>query len=95
MSKDREDLINQIKNNLGDPSDEDIRRIEDLKENYKDKSDDEIYMEVIEINKNMKEKMSPDEYENIFSKLEKIKPLLNKEQKSKLEGIMNRLGKKW
>lgn len=94
MSKDREDLINQIKNNLGDPSDEDIRRIEDLKENYKDKSDDEIYMEVIEINKNMKEKMSPDEYENIFSKLEKIKPLLNKEQKSKLEGIMNRLGKK-
>lgn len=88
MPKDREDLIRHIRDNISEPSDEELRKIEELQENYKDKSDDEIFLEIIEINKDMQSKMSEDEYEEIFNKLENIKPLLNEDQKRKLEAII-------
>lgn len=93
MPKDREDLIKHIKNNMEEPTDEDLRKIEELQENYRDKSDDEIFLEIIEINKDMQSNMSEEEYEGIFDKLDNIKPFLNEEQKSKLDAIMKNLQK--
>lgn len=91
LPKDREDLIKHIKENMDEPSDEDLRKIEELQENYRDKSDDEIFLEIIEINKDMQSNMSPAEYEEIFDKLDNIKPLLDEEQKRKLEAIIKSL----
>lgn len=93
LPKDREDLIKHIKNNMEKPTDEDLRKIEDLQENYRDKSDDEIFLEIIEINKDMQSNMSQEEYEGIFDKLDNIKPLLNEDQKKKLDAIMKSLQK--
>ena len=46
LQKDREELIRHFKDNMSEPSDDDLRKIEELQENYKDKSDDEIFLEI-------------------------------------------------
>lgn len=76
---------------MNEPSDADLRKIEELQENYKDKTDDEIFLEIIEINKDMQSNMSEEQYEEIFDKLENIKPFLDGDQKRKLEGIIRSL----
>lgn len=91
LQKDREELIRHFKDNMSEPSDDDLRKIEELQENYKDKSDDEIFLEIIELNKDMQSNMSEQEYDEIFDKLENIKPLLDEEQKRKLEAIIRSL----
>lgn len=91
LQKDREELIRHFKDNMSEPSDDDLRKIEELQENYKDKSDDEIFLEIIELNKDMQSNMSEQEYDEIFDKLENIKPLLDEEQKRKLEAIRRSL----
>lgn len=91
LPRDREELIRHIRNKVEGPTDEDLRKIEELQENYKDKSDEEIFLEIIELNRNMQDKMTEEEYEEIFDKLDNIKPLLDQEQKKKLDAIIKSL----
>lgn len=75
------------------PSDEDYEKISRLKAVYENKSEDDIFFEIIEINKDMEKKMSPEEYEKVFEQLESLRPMLNEEQVKKLDRILYILGR--
>lgn len=86
----RDRFLNELKGNI---SDESKLRIEDLAENYKDKSEDEIFVEIIKLNKSMEEELSPEKYNEILEKLDAIRPMLSKEQNRKLDKVINTLKK--
>ncbi|CCQ97115.1 hypothetical protein CULT_570018 [[Clostridium] ultunense Esp] len=75
------------------PSEEQIELIEGLANSYSDKSEEDIFVEIIRVNEEMESEMSPEEYEEIFEKLNSIRPLLNEEQLKKLDRILYILGK--
>ncbi|WMM26872.1 hypothetical protein RBU61_09430 [Tissierella sp. MB52-C2] len=87
--------IKNIVDNIGkyNPSEEDITLIENLQDAYKDKSDDELFVEIIRVNSEMEEQMSKEQYEEMFNKLESIRPMLSEEQNSKLDKILRILDK--
>lgn len=92
MGVDRDDLIKNIKGNM--PDKDQLSKIEKIAEDYKDKSDDEIFFEIIKINKEMENDLSPERYTEILEKLESIRPLLSDEQNAKLNMVLKALGKK-
>lgn len=75
------------------PSEEQIEIIEGLTGAYSDKSEDDIFVEIIKVNEQMESEMTPEEYEAIFEKLNSIRPMLNEEQLKKLDRILYILGK--
>lgn len=75
------------------PTAEQIERIEEMADSYSDKSEDEIFFEIIRVNDQMETEMSKEEYEEIFEKLNSVRPLLNEEQLEKLDRILDILGK--
>lgn len=92
MGKDRDELLKNIKENM--PDKEQLSKLEKLAEDYKYKSDDEIFFEIIKINKEMENELSPDKYNEILEKLETVRPLLSDEQNAKLNIVLKALGKK-
>lgn len=74
-------------------SDEQKDLIKNVADGYEDKSDDEIFVEIIELNAKMEEELSHEEYENLFDKIESIRPLLSDEQNEKLNRILDVLNK--
>jgi hypothetical protein len=92
LGKDRDELLKNIKENM--PDKEQLSKLEKLAEDYKDKSDDEIFFEIIKINKEMENELSPDKYNEILEKLETVRPLLSDEQNAKLNIVLKALGKK-
>ena len=69
----------------------DLNRIKDLAGDYEDKSEEEIYMEIIRINDEIEKEMSYEEYEALFEKLKDIRPLLNDDQNQKLDFLLKTL----
>ncbi|WP_077370038.1 hypothetical protein [Anaerosalibacter sp. Marseille-P3206] len=70
------------------PSEEQLKQIQDMAEAYSDKSEDEIIFEIIKLNNKMESEMKPDEYQDLMGKLEQIRPLLDEEQVEKLDKIL-------
>lgn len=91
MNNDREELINKIKDNI--PNEEQVDIVEKMSEKYKDKSEDEIFIEIIRMNKDMEEGMSPEKYKEILEKLDAIRPMLTSAQKLKLDLVLKALKK--
>lgn len=92
--KDIKDIINNIDDLKGyEPSEEDILILESLSENYKDKSEDDIFVEIIRLNNEMEEGMTEEQYESIFEKLNSIRPILSEEQSAKLDKILEVLNR--
>lgn len=77
-----------------EPTEEQLEIIGDLAERYADKSEEDIFVEIIRLNEEMESEMDPEEYEAIFEKLENIRPFLDEEQQKKLDKILKALGKK-
>ncbi len=75
------------------PSDDEIATIENLADEYMDKTEEDIFVEIIRVNSEMEKIMSEEQYKAIFEKLESIKPMLNEEQKRKLDRIIDILEK--
>ncbi|NMB08253.1 MAG: hypothetical protein GX981_07715 [Tissierellia bacterium] len=75
------------------PTDEDIEKISTLSETYKDKSEEDIFFEIIKINEDMENTMTEEEYERVFQQLESLRPMLNEEQLEKLDKILYILGR--
>lgn len=88
---DKDKLIKGIKENIGDEEKSII--LERIAETYKDKSDDEIFVEIIRINKEMEENLSPEQYDDILEKLNTIRPMLSEEQNKKLDMVLKALNK--
>jgi hypothetical protein len=91
----KENDIKKVMEEIGNfrPTEKQAEIIEDMASNYMDKSEDEVFFEVIKMNDKMKEEMSQEEYEEMFEKLDRIRPLLSEEQSIKLERILDILDK--
>lgn len=59
------------------------------KEKFKDKSDDEVLREAMKIGKQLKDQFGEEEFQNKLKELKKIEPFLNREQKEKLRKIID------
>lgn len=73
------------------PREQDLERIKDMADEYNDKSEKEIFFEMIQLKEKMERDMGEGEYQEIFEKLDAIRPLLNEEQLKKLDEILNAL----
>jgi len=91
----KDERIKKAMDNLKDfqPSEEQLELIEGLANTYADKSEEDIFVEIIRVNQELESKMSPEEYEEIFQKLDSIRPLLNEEQLEKLDKILELIKK--
>lgn len=70
-----------------------IEMIEGVTSRFKDKTNEEIFVEIINLNEQMQKDLSFDEYEAIFEKLDAIKHLLSDEQLEMLNNIIKQLGR--
>ncbi|MGO1470564.1 MAG: hypothetical protein ACTHW2_11125 [Tissierella sp.] len=70
-----------------------FKRNEIEAKNYENKSEEEIYLQVIQINEEIEKEMSYEEYEILFQKLKSIRTLLNDEQNIKLDSLLKKLKK--
>ena len=59
------------------------------KDRFKGKSDDEILREAMKIGKQLKDQFGEKEFQNKLKDLKKIEPFLNREQKEKLKKIID------
>ena len=91
MTKDIHEAMEEFKDFK--PTEEQIDQFEELADAYSDKSEDEIFFEIIKVNEKMETEMSKEEYEELFEKLNSIRPLLSEEQLEKLDKILYILGK--
>ncbi len=85
----RDEFIKSMKENI--PDKEQLKVVEKLAEDYKDKSEDEIFFEIIRINKEMEEELSAEKYKEILGKLDSIRPLLSEDQNKKLDLVIKAL----
>lgn len=76
-----------------EPGEEEVILIGNLYNDYQDKSDDEIFVEIIKANSIIEEKMTEEQYKKIFDKLESIRPVLNAGQNEKLDKVLEMLNK--
>lgn len=70
-----------------------IEMIEGVTSKFEDKSDDELFVEIINLNEQMEKDLSFDEYEAIFEQLDDIRHLLSEDQLEKLDRILRQLGR--
>ena len=91
MNNDRDDLIKSIKDNM--PEEEQMIIVGKIAEDFKDKSDDEIFFEIIRLNKEMESELSSEKYNEILEKLDTIRPMLSKTQNIKLDLVLKVLKK--
>lgn len=73
--------------------DDHMDMIEEVTRGFKDKSDDEIFIEIINLNEQMENDLSLEEYEAIFDQLDSIRDLLSEDQLEKLDKILKHLGR--
>lgn len=85
--------IKNIIDNIGgyNPSDEEISMIGNLADKYMDKSEEDIFVEIIKAKSKMEEQISDEQYAEILEKLEAIRPMLSDEQNAKLDKVLGLL----
>lgn len=91
MSDERDGIFDNIKNQLDDQ--ETVEKLEKLAKNYKDKSEDEIFVDIIRLNDEMEESLGEAQYNEIFNKLQSIRPYLTEEQNKKLDLVLKAMNK--
>ncbi|WP_425447079.1 hypothetical protein [Dethiothermospora halolimnae] len=82
-----EKALNSIKEKIN-PSEEQMEKLKFFAEKYSGKSEEDMFFEIIKVNKSMHENMSEEEYQKKMEKLEKIRPMLNEEQGKKLDKLI-------
>ncbi len=75
------------------PREEEIAIIGNLADKYMDKSEDDIFVEIIRVKSEMEDQMSEEQFAAILEKLESIRPILSEEQNEKLDRIIEMLNK--
>ncbi|HHV39039.1 MAG TPA: hypothetical protein GXX70_06070 [Tepidimicrobium sp.] len=92
---DKEENMKKIVEEIKDfkPTKEQLDIIGDLSEAYRDSSEEDMFVEIIKVNEEMETQLSPEEYEQVFEKLNSIRPMLDEEQLKKLDMILRALGR--
>lgn len=89
--KDIKNIIDNIEEHK--PSDAEVLMIGNFAESFKDRSEDDIFVEIIRVKDEMEDQISEEQYETILSKLDSIRPMLNEEQNGKLDKVLEILNK--
>lgn len=95
MSENKESIekaLENIKSSVN-PSDEQMDKLKNMASDYKDKSEDDIFVEIIELNKKLSSDMGNEEFQNKLRQIEAIRPMLNEEQGKKLDKVLATLKK--
>lgn len=86
------DIKNIIKNIEGySPSEADVLMIGNFADRYKDKSEDDIFVEIIRVKGEMGDQITDEQYASILEKLDGIRPMLSEEQNEKLDKVLKLL----
>lgn len=75
------------------PNDDQMSQLKDVAEAYSDKSQDDVFVEIIELNKKLSDEMGAEEFQNKMKQIEDIRPMLNEEQGKKLDKVLEALNK--
>ena len=90
-NKDIKDIMKEAKDY--NPSEEDIIIIGNLADAYKNKDEEDIFVEIIKVSDEMQEKMTEEEYDAIFEKLDAMRPILSENQIAKLDRVLELLNR--
>jgi len=82
-----EDLIEQIKEKI-EPTEEQLEIVKKFAEEYSNKPINEIFFEIIKLNKKLTEEMGREEFMAKLNQLEALRPLLTEEQKENLDRLL-------
>jgi len=85
--KDISELVDKLKTTVN-PKDKDMEKLKDLASKYSDKSEDELYFEIINLNKKLSEENNKEEFMKKIKKLERLRPMLNESQNKKLDKLL-------
>lgn len=91
MTDERDYLIENIREQLDD--EETIEKLGQITKEYKRKSEDEIFIEIIRLNEEMEQSLSKEKYKEILDKLDSIRPFLTAEQNKKLDFVLEAMNK--
>ncbi len=84
---DMEKVIEKFKE-TANPNEEQMGKLKDMADKYSGKSEDELFIEIINLNKKLSEGENKEEFMKKIKKLQRIRPLLNDDQKKKLDKIL-------
>lgn len=88
--KDIEEALENIRGSVN-PTSEQMSQLEDMAEDYSDKSEEDVFIEIIELNKKLSSDMGAEEFQNKLKQIEAIRPMLNEEQSKKLDKVLSAL----
>lgn len=90
--RDLSKLVDKFKTTVN-PKEEDMEKFKNLADKYSDKSEDELYLEIINLNKKLSQGENKEEFMKKLKKLKKLRPMLNENQNKKLDKLMEMLKK--
>ena len=73
------------------PSEAEVLMIGNFADKYKDKSEEDIFVEIIKVKGEMEDQISEEQFETILNKLDSIRPMLSDEQNEKLDKVLEML----
>lgn len=76
------------------PSEVEVLMIGNFADKYKDKSEEDIFVEIIKVKGEMEDQISEEQFDTILSKLDSIRPMLSDEQNEKLDKVLEMLNNK-
>lgn len=86
-NKNIEEVIEKIKEKI-EPTQEQLETVKKFAEQFSNKSGDEIFFEIIKLNKKLTEDMGQEEFLAKLNQLEALRPLLNQEQNENLDRLL-------
>lgn len=95
MSGNKKDIEKALENIKGtmNPNDAQMDQLKKMADNYGDKSQDDIFLEIIDLNEKLSADMGAEEFQNKLKQLDAIRPMLNEEQNKKLDKVLQALKK--
>lgn len=90
QTKEMKKVMENLKQTMN-PSEKELNTIKDMSEKFVGKSEDDLFSEILNLNKKLSSGESKEEFQNKLKKLEMLRPLLNEEQQNKLDKILEAL----
>ncbi|WP_427338904.1 hypothetical protein [Caloranaerobacter sp. DY30410] len=90
--KNLEEILEKFKGKI-EIKPEQLEELKELANNYSNKTEEELMLEVMKYSKIFSNDMTKEEYLNKIKKLEKIRPFLSEEQSKKLDKLVEILKK--
>lgn len=95
MSNNKNNIEKALENIKGsvNPSEQQMSQLKDMAGQYSGKSQDDVFEDIIELNKKLSSDMGAEEFQKKLGQIEAIRPMLNEEQNEKLNKVLEALKK--